>query len=124
MPVSRVRGLRLTTANLHRVGVDLEALVVPALELIGDKVRADMMLHVRKDTHKLEQNIVRSDVVMRRHSAFVKIGPNKKGWYARFLEFGTKLMGAFPFVRPARDRIRPEIKPRVRKTLAAGVKKP
>ena len=119
---NRVRGLRLTTSNLHRLGVNVEVMVGPVLTSIGERVAEDMRANVRKDTERLERSITVGKVEWKRKSASIKIGPSKKGWYARFLEFGTRIMGAFPFIRPARDRIRPEIKPRMRRGLKKGLK--
>lgn len=36
----------------------------------------------------------------------VDIGPNRKAWYAHFLEYGTSKMPAKPFLRPAIDENR------------------
>ena len=39
-----------------------------------------------------------------RNEAAVAIGPTRSGFYASFLEFGTKYISARPFIRPAFDR--------------------
>lgn len=119
---NRVRGLRMTKDNLHRLTGNVEAAVGPVLELIAEAVKEDMQEHVHKDTRRLEEGITVGKVEWKRKRASIKIGPSKKTFWALFLEFGTRFMGALPFIRPARDRIRPLVRPRMRRGLAKGAK--
>jgi len=114
--------MKLTTGNLHRLGVNLEVTVGPLLYSIGQRVADDMREHVRTDTHRVQEGITVGKVEFKRNRASIKIGPSRKTFWSRFLEFGTVHMGAFPFVRPARDRIRPEIKPRLKRGMKKGLK--
>lgn len=122
---NRVTGLRLTQANLAALENRLKLAAVPALEEIGDAVRDRMRENVRKDTNRLEEGIEREKVEIDyvKQRASVRIGPRKRTFWYRFLEFGTVHMSAFPFIRPARDRTRPEVKPRMKRRLKAALKK-
>lgn len=51
------------------------------------------------------------------------IGPGKKGWYGLFVEVGTKLAAAHPFLRPALDGKRKEIKQTIREIVRQRIEK-
>ena len=122
----RVTGLRLTQANLAALESRLKLEAIPALEEVADRVVELQKQIVHKDTHKLEEDIHKSKVEVDpvKKVASIRIGPGKKtGWRAKFLEFGTRFMDAYPFVRPARSTVRPEVKPRIRKRLKKAVHK-
>jgi len=121
----KVTGLRLTQANLAALENRLHLAAIPALEELGDAVADRMREKVRKDTHRLEGSIHREKVEVDylKNRATVRIGPGRKEFWARFLEFGTRLMGSFPFIRPARDETRKEVKPRMKRRLKGALKR-
>lgn len=46
-----------------------------------------------------------------------QVRPGKKGWYGKFIEFGTSKRPARPFLRPALDNNRNQIEAEVRRTI-------
>lgn len=123
--VNKVSGLRLTQANLAAVEARMKLAAIPALEEVGKQAAEYMAQIVRKDTGKLAGSIVvtRVETNPRTGRASLRVGPSKAtGWRARFLEFGTRHMSAFPFVRPTRSKIRPEVAPRVKRRLKGALK--
>lgn len=108
------------------MGVRLEGEVGAFLETFAVVVADDMAAHVRRtkggDLH-LADDIKVGALERHGRTLSIKVGPSKRtGWRAKFLEFGTRLMTARPFVRPARDRIKPILKPKMRDKLAKVVK--
>jgi HK97 gp10 family phage protein len=51
----------------------------------------------------------------------VRIGPSGAGFYGRFLEYGTRKMGARPFVRPAFDGVRVSAQAAIREAIWQAV---
>lgn len=54
--------------------------------------------------HALSERDVDKDVELTGDEAAVEIGPARKFFYGRFLEYGTRYMDAQPFMRPAFDQ--------------------
>lgn len=124
----RVTGLRLTETKLHYLGVNVEAIVTPTLRVLAEKVAADASAnlsgHRTGGEHiHLADDIKVGAVKQRGRHYSIKVGPSKAtNWRARFLEFGTRLMLAIPFLRPARSKNRRLIKETVRANAAAAAK--
>lgn len=55
-------------------------------------------------------------------TCLVRIGPDKKHWYGRFLETGTVKMAARPFLRPALDTKQHEAVKRFGKSMRDSIK--
>lgn len=125
--------------------------LLPALRKAGQVVQKDAKARVRKDTGTLRDNIIVSRVkgarkggateaveVTIRYKAkkysnraynrrtgrawqeYQDLGPL---FYARFLEFGTSKMPAYPFLRPAFDANASSLPNIVRDELAASIEK-
>lgn len=126
MARNRVIGLRLTQDNLHFLYARVEAIIPPTLRELGRLVAADASAHVGRtkggDLHVADDMVV-TEPEIHGHRMVVKVGPSKRtSWRAKFLEYGTRLMGAYPFLRPARDRHRNAIKQKVRENAAIAAK--
>lgn len=125
---NRVTGLRLTEERLHQLGVRVEVMIAPTLLEIGKFVAQDASAHL--DGHRTKggdlhvaDDIQVGPVEPHGHRFVVKVGPSKRtGWRAKFLEFGTRHMGAIPFLRPARDSNEEVVKETIRRRAAEAVK--
>lgn len=51
----------------------------------------------------LRDSIIAKVSLTKKNGLVVRIGPDKKVFYARFVEFGTSKMAAKPYMRPAWD---------------------
>lgn len=127
MPRHRVIGLRLTEEKLHQLGVNVEVIVPGTLHALAVKIAADASTNLSGHRTAGEHVHVADDIKVgpveqRGRHYTVKIGPSKAtGWRARFLEWGTRHMGAIPFLRPARTKNRRLVKEAIRARAAAAV---
>jgi HK97 gp10 family phage protein len=82
-------GMSDLLSKLARLGAEADQLKSEAL-LAGAKVVQQAAINkVPKDTGKLAENIVVSDIA----GETVQIGPNSDGFYGMFLEFGREAHG-------------------------------
>ena len=122
MPVT-VTGLGKTRRKFGKL-VEVSAPAAGgAIMIVAAIVRDEAKRDVKKDTHKLEKSIAIGPFERRGHKFWVKVGPTKKGWYGRFIEFGTRFIAAGPFLRPARDRNTGTLKARTRIAMREAIKK-
>lgn len=126
MARNRVIGLRLTQDQLHFLNERVEAIIPPTLRELGKLVAEDASAHVGRtkggDLHVADDMVV-TEPEIHGHRMVVKVGPSKRtSWRAKFLEFGTRKMGAHPFLRPARDRHKAAVKQKVKENAAAAAK--
>lgn len=128
MARQRVIGLRLTESKLAALGVRIESEVPLTLTALGHKIAEDASAnltgHRTAGEHKhLADDIQVGSIEQRGRHYSLKIGPSKEtGWRARFLEYGTRLMAAVPFLRPARSKNRRLVKETIRARAAARLK--
>lgn len=120
---AKITGLARTQRALARVYTVCYADLEDVLPKVGKLVAEDAASHVNKDTHKLEGSIGVGSIEHDRGVTFLKVGPTKEGWYGRFLEFGTRLLTAVPFLRPARDRHTAIYKTKLRASQAQAIKR-
>lgn len=71
----------------------------------------------------LAKNIRISARVNKDLEATVAVGPARLGFWARFLEFGTTKMRAFPFIRPAYEVRKQEVLDELGKQLKEGLER-
>lgn len=124
----RVTGLRLTEEKLHQLGVNVEVVVPGTLRLVAERVAIDAAANLSGHRTAGEHVHVADDIKVgeieqRGRHYSIKVGPSKEtNWRARFLEFGTRLMGAIPFLRPARSKNRLALKEEIRARAEVAVK--
>jgi HK97 gp10 family phage protein len=115
---AKVTGLANVRRKLARVYILSNADIDWALPEIGQVVADDAKAHLTPghgyDTGKLAGSLTVGPIERKGNVKFVKVGPTKEGWYGRFIEFGTRLLAAIPFLRPARDRNAGTFKTRMR----------
>jgi HK97 gp10 family phage protein len=124
----KLTGLARTQRRLARVYDVSRADLDWVLPEIGEIVRADAEAHLTPghgyDTGKMAGSIAVGPVERQGlNRAYVKVGPTKEGWYGRFIEFGTRLLAAMPFLRPARDRNAGTYKTRLKASQAEALRK-
>ena len=125
-------GVDALAKKLDRLGVDVEAALVSICEAGGEVVRQAAADNAPGD---IGANMTMETLSKKRGQVGVGVGPSKKEWYARFVEFGRgayhvkvlnkqaltigndllrgsadiPAMGARPFLAPALDTNKPDI---------------
>lgn len=92
--------------KLKKIGSQSEKVIGKALEESAKIVREEASFKASKRTGELARRLVISKV---KHSS-IDIGPDKKTFYGRFIELGTVKMSARPFLRPALDTKKNEVR--------------
>ena len=122
-----VTGLGKVRRQLARVYdvsyFDLDVVLPMVGQIVADDAAAHLTPGHGYDTGKLAGSLAVGPVERAGHVAFVKVGPTKEGWYGRFIEFGTRLMAAMAFLRPARDRNAGTFKTRLKASQAEALKR-
>ena len=117
-----IRGGASLRRVLRQAPDDMAAELRDEIKAGADKVLADMLANVARDSGDLAETIkikASRDGMSARVGAGVagKRDQRKAGWRGHFLEFGTKHQAAQPFVKPALDRHEDSIA----KGIAAGI---
>lgn len=111
-------GVESVVRELEKLGTVGKRIENVALKKAGQTVKTAIQSEAPSRTGTLKGSIVVSTVKTKEGMKYVKVGPSKKGWYGKFLEFGTKKMKANPFMtrgyekskRSAVDIIKSELK--------------
>lgn len=103
-----MKGLEEYLERLVQMGKDVDAAAAKALEAGGDVLLAGMKRRVPKDTHNLEQHLVRTEPVRDGNYTYVEVGISKDAdaetaRYGTAQEYGTSSMAAQPYIRPTVD---------------------
>lgn len=143
--MSRVRGARRLRRTLQRIDPEVTKGVREAMEAGAETVRQAAIRLVPRDTGNLARILAEPRAVGRKSGGFkTEVGFRTKrqrrdGWYAGFVEFGTKgspggrrrrrripPRRAQPFLRPAlelsRPRIRKAIELEIRRALTRAAR--
>lgn len=142
--MSRVRGARVLRRKLQNIDPEVTRGVREAMEAGAETVRQAAIRLVPRDTGNLARILAEPRAVGRKSGGFkTEVGFRTKrqrrdGWYAGFVEFGTKgspggrrrrripPRRAQPFLRPAlelsRPRIRKAIEREIRRALARAAR--
>jgi HK97 gp10 family phage protein len=94
--------------KLRALGVEINSqeLLEDSMNEGAEVVRSAIASSAPYRTGQLSGNIQVSRQGRKKYS--LRIGPSGRGFYGRFLEYGTSRMAARPFVRPAFDGVRSE----------------
>jgi HK97 gp10 family phage protein len=94
----QLHGMQELLRQLEQVGSEAERVKKDALLAGAEVVQQAASERAPRDTGKLAENIVISDI---KEDGTVDIGPDRDRFYGLFLEFGTSNMAARPFLQPA-----------------------
>lgn len=103
-------GMDELLAQLDRLGENTSKTLKEAVMKGAEIVREDASRRAPRRTGKLSQSIIVESAEVEPDYASVKIGPNKGAFYGTFVERGTSKMPAKPFLRPAWDANKREVK--------------
>lgn len=100
-----VRGISAIVKNLELVGEAIESSAIDAQMKAALEVEREAVLIVQVDTGRLKNSV---DV--QKVGDVVEVGSGVKAGtrvnYAHFVEFGTSRSRAYPFMRPAVEKVR------------------
>jgi len=103
-------GMDELLAQLDRLGEDASKALKEAVMKGAEVVREDASRRAPRRTGKLSQSIIIESAEVDPDYISVKIGPNKEAFYGTFVEKGTSKMHAKPFLRPAWDANKENVK--------------
>jgi HK97 gp10 family phage protein len=104
-----IKGLKELDAALSALPDEMQAAPVRAgLKAVGKYLAEGMASRAPRDSDVegvtlAEEIVFEPKVSMAKDTAAVIVGPSKRAFYGRFLEFGTEKMRAQPFMRPTLD---------------------
>ncbi len=111
MPPVVIRGLAELQKNINQIAADLkreiesEALIEAAEKIVVPAIKARAPVK----SGRLRDSITVQRAKSRSGKPIVKVGPGKRPFYARFVEFGTSKLKAHPFLRPGVRSVRREV---------------
>lgn len=124
MPAVKVEigGLRELERKLKQLETSVRKRIVSeALRGAAEIVREEASRRAPRRTGTLAKSITLGQVKVEKDGASVDVGPDKTGWYGRFVEMGTVKMAARPYLRPAaeenRERVQAEFVRAVREAI-------
>jgi HK97 gp10 family phage protein len=96
-----------------------------AVEKGADVLEREMIVRAKRRSGNLAMNIETGKSRVRKDGsvAEVSVGPNKKAWYGRWVELGSRFMKAQPFMRPALRSKAADIVNAIRQELAVRLMK-
>jgi HK97 gp10 family phage protein len=97
----KLEGIEDLIAEVEKLGAKGSRIENQALREAGEIVRQAIKQEAPQRTGTLKKSIETSGVKTKDGVKHVEVGPDKEGWYGKFVEFGTVKMKANPFM--ARD---------------------
>lgn len=114
----KLEGMPELLRQLERLGAEAEQVKKDTLLAGAEVVQQAASEKAPRDTGKLAENIVISDI---KEDGTVDIGPDRDRFYGLFLEFGTTKMSARPFLQPAfeenKDQVQEKMADVIRREL-------
>ncbi|ESU71107.1 hypothetical protein T260_15115 [Geobacillus thermopakistaniensis] len=102
----QINGMQELLRQLERMGAEADRVKEEALLAGAEIIQQAASERAPRDTGKLAENIVISDV---KEDGTVDIGPDRDRFYGLFLEFGTSKMAARPFLQPAFEESKEQV---------------
>jgi HK97 gp10 family phage protein len=99
-------GMQELIRRLEHLGTEADRVKEDALLAGAEIIQQAASEKAPRDTGKLAENIVISDV---KEDGTVDIGPDRDRFYGLFLEFGTSKMAARPFLQPAFEESKEQV---------------
>ncbi len=93
-----IEGVDNVLKKLEELGAKGRRMENTALRRAGNRVKDAIQDETPVSTGNLKRSIAVSNVRTKDGAKHVEVGPNKDGWYGRFVEFGTVHIKANPFM--------------------------
>lgn len=117
-----VDGLENLIAEVEKLGTTGNRIENKALREAGEVVRAAIEKEAPKSTGVLKESIKASGVRTKEGLKHVAVGPDAKGWYGKFVEFGTVKMKANPFMARGYETSKEEAVEKIAEELRKGLR--
>lgn len=117
----KVDGMENLLAEIEKLGQAGSRIENKALREAGDVVKDAIVKEVPVKTGKLKQSITVSRVKTKDRVKQVEVGPDKDGYYGKFVEFGTVNMKANPFMARGYETSKEEAMSTIEKNLKEGL---
>lgn len=117
----KVDGMENLLAEIEKLGQKGSRIENKALKEAGDVVKESIEKEVPVRTGKLKQSITVSRVKTKDGVKRVEVGPDKDGYYGKFVEFGTVKMKANPFMSRAYETSKEDAMSTIEKNLKEGL---
>ena len=117
----KVDGMENLLAEIEKLGQKGSRIENKALKEAGDVVKESIEKEVPVRTGKLKQSITVSRVKTKDGVKRVEVGPDKDGYYGKFVEFGTVKMKANPFMSRGYETSKEEAMEAIEKNLKEGL---
>ncbi|MEY8414802.1 HK97-gp10 family putative phage morphogenesis protein [Tissierella praeacuta] len=117
----KVEGMENLLAEIEKLGQKGSRIENKALREAGDVVKDAIEKEVPVRTGKLKQSITVSRVKTKDGVKRVEVGPDKDGYYGKFVEFGTVKMKANPFMARGYETSKEEAMSTIEKNLKEGL---
>ncbi|NFL36786.1 HK97-gp10 family putative phage morphogenesis protein [Clostridium botulinum] len=121
-----VQGVDELLNKLQSIGANVGKLENKALKNAAEPVLQDAKANVPIKTGKLKKGLKITNVKRKEGSKYILVGvdrgDNSEIFYGKFIEFGTSKMSAKPFLQPAYEKNKDNIKRTIAETLKEGLK--
>lgn len=112
--------------KLQQIGSNVGRLENKALKNAAEPVLEDAKTNVSVRTGKLKKGLKITNVKKKENIKYILVGvdrgDNSEIFYGKFIEFGTSKRAAHPFLQPAYEKNKDDIKRIIAETLKEGLK--
>lgn len=117
----QLEGINELLNNLEKLGDKGKRVENKALRGAGNVVEEAIKGETPVRSGNLKRSIKTSNVKTKDGVKQVEVGPDKKGWYGKFLEFGTVNIKADPFMSRGYDNSKSSAIDKIRAELKKGL---
>lgn len=117
----KVEGMESLLSEIEKLGQKGSRIENKALREAGDVVKEAIVKEVPVRTGKLRESITVSRVKTKDGVKRVEVGPDKDGYYGKFVEFGTVKMKANPFMARGYETSKDSAMETIEKNLKEGL---
>lgn len=121
MAKMEIEGVEDLVKELEMLGAKGRKVENIALKSAGERVRETIVGEAPVRTGNLQRSISLSSVKNREGVKYVEVGPDKNGWYSKFVEFGTVKTQANPFVSRGYEQSKDEALSIIKDELKKGL---
>lgn len=117
----KLEGLEDFLAELERLGEEGIKIQDKALRSGGDLIKKSIQEEIPVRSGNAKKNIKRSIVKGAGNSKYVEIGPNKKAFYLKFVEFGTSKQKANPSMARGYEKVKNQVADNMKEIIRKGL---